>query len=147
MEEVIINNCKFLVDKEATAGYVTEFNAPCDCSFCRNYFKAVQSIPCVINFLNMFNVNVNRPEECMLLDIDFKTKTLLYSVWYSVTGKAEQSTKVQLSAGAAAEISLVNNEFSPNTKHDNNYFLICLNIHLPLELNESIKMNLSNIFS
>ncbi len=137
-ETVIIKDCKFLVDKNATANYFTEFNAPCDCTYCRNYFKAVQSVPSVINFLNIFSVNVNRPDECIELDVDFKTKTLLYSVWYSVIGETEQSTKIQLLSDATAEILLPNNEFSPNTEHDDNYFWICLEMRLPWSLNEDI---------
>lgn len=137
METVIINNCKFLFDKEATANYVTEFNAPCDCAYCRNYYKAVQSVPAVIDFLNTFGVNVNRPEECMEWDTDFEEKTLWYNVWYSVSGEAEQSVTVRLSPDATAEISPPDGR-SPNTWHDDNYFLICLDMHLPWVMDEDI---------
>lgn len=138
METVIINNCTFLVDKSTTANYVTEFNTPCDCLYCRNYFKAVQSVPSVIEFLKMFCVNVNRPEECTELDTDFEGNTLLYSVWYSVVGESMQSTKIQLSADATAKILPSDNKFAPNTEHNDNYFWIRLDMRLPWKLNEDI---------
>lgn len=138
MEEMIIKDCKLLVDKNTTADNVSEWNAPCDCASCRNYSKAIQSVPAVTDFLNLFGINVNRPEECMEIDTDFKTKTISYSVWYSVIGKTEQSIKIQLSADATAEILPPDIGFPPNNELNGNYFWISLDIRLPWELDEDI---------
>ena len=34
-----INSAKIIFDKEKTKANCTDFNKPCDCQYCRNYYK------------------------------------------------------------------------------------------------------------
>lgn len=139
LEEVVVNGVSFLVDKNATSQYITQYNEPCDCTYCRNYFKAIQEARSVLNLLNAFQVNVGRPEECMELETNFDTKMLFYYVWYSVSGKAPQKVEVNLSEDIIAEIyPPADEQYAPNTGHTDSYFLISLNLLLPWVLEEDI---------
>lgn len=137
IETLTIDNCICYVDKEATANFISESNAPCDCSYCRNYFKAIQDATVVQNFLNLFGINVERPEECMYLESDYKTNTMHYIVWYAVTGAIEKNSKIILAKDIEAEISIPSH-FDPNTDHDDKYFWVCIDLSLPWLLDEDI---------
>lgn len=139
LEEVVVNGVRFLVDKNATSQYITQHNKPCNCAYCRNYFKAIQEIHSVLSLLNRFQVNVGRPEECMELETNFDTNMLFYYVWYSVSGKATQKVVVDLSDDIVAEIyPPADEQYAPNTGQTENYFWISLNLLLPWVLEEDI---------
>ena len=138
-ETVIINDRSFLIDKYATSHYITQYNEPCDCAYCRNYFRAIQENFVVLDFLSKLSVNVGRPEECMEIETNYSTKMLHYIVWYSVTGQTENSVTVNLSDDITVKISLSSdNRLSPNTDHIDDYFWICIDLWLPWAMDEDI---------
>ncbi len=140
LEEKTVNNALFFVDKAATRDYKSLYNEPCDCLACANYFQAIRGAEPVTLFLADWGVNVERPEECAHLETDFSAKTLDYTVWYSVCGRAPAKECLALADGTTVEIyPPADSDTSPNTDRDAPFFWLRLTIRLPWLLAENIK--------
>jgi hypothetical protein len=141
LEEVVIDNTSFFVDKEAMKNYNSIYRNMCDCLTCRNYYKAVQICSPIVKMLDKFYVDVNRPEECMHIGEHFPEKTLYYYVWYSVYGKAVDK-KIVTAIDNFTKIEIYpssQNDHAPNTYMKDNYFWISFNITLPWVLDEDME--------
>ena len=51
LQTIEINSVKIIFDKEKTKEYRTDFNRPCDCQDCRNYYKNIQNNFELVEFL------------------------------------------------------------------------------------------------
>ncbi|XOQ43554.1 MAG: hypothetical protein ACFWTN_03750 [Clostridium sp.] len=56
LDEVVVNDITFLVDKNATHNYKTQYNEPCSCLYCQNYLRAIQNCSPVLQLLGEFHI-------------------------------------------------------------------------------------------
>ena len=63
-----INSVKIVFDKDKTKEYRTEFNKPCDCQNCRNYYKHIEENKELVEFLCGFGIDYNCTEEVFSWD-------------------------------------------------------------------------------
>ena len=130
-----INSVKLTFDKEKTKEYRTDFNKPCDCQDCRNYYENIKNNRELIDFLIAFGVDYLRAEEIMPYDLgDERDSLIYYRAYYSVVGSLD------------SEFSTNKEPFSVSFEMQNNvnvgheisedYFFIVIDINLPFILDE-----------
>lgn len=56
-QTVEINSVKITFDKEKTKEYRTDFNKPCECQDCRNYYKHIEENKKLVEFLSEFGID------------------------------------------------------------------------------------------
>ena len=56
-QTLIINDVKISFDKDKTKEHRTDFNRPCDCQDCRNYYKHMEQNKDLLEFLGGFGVD------------------------------------------------------------------------------------------
>ena len=61
-ENVEIKSVKITFDKYKTKEYRTDFNKPCDCQNCRNYYKHIEENQKLVEFLSEFGIDYNCTE-------------------------------------------------------------------------------------
>ena len=69
LQTVEMNSVKIIFDKEKTKGYRTDFNKPCDCQDCRNYYKHIQTNKVLVEFLSDFGIDYTCAEEVFSWDL------------------------------------------------------------------------------
>ena len=57
LQTIEIKSEKITFDKEKTKAYRTDFNKPCDCQDCRNYYKHIERNKELVEFLNNFGID------------------------------------------------------------------------------------------
>lgn len=89
-QTIEINSSKIIYDKDKTEEYRTDFNKPCDCQDCRNYYKHIENNSELIAFLSAFGVDYHCTEEVLSWDLDNDNDSLIHHEgYYGVFGKIE----------------------------------------------------------
>ena len=135
LQTVEINSVKITFDKEKTKEYRTDFNKPCDCQDCRNYYENIKNNRELIDFLIAFGVDYLKAEEIMPYDLGNEIDPLIYyRAYYSVVGSlnSEFSTNQET---FSVSFEMQNNV---NVGHEisEDYFFIVIDINLPFILDE-----------
>lgn len=90
MQTIEINSVKIIFDKQKTKEYRTDFNKPCDCQGCRNYYKHIEGNKELIEFLSGFGIDYNCAEEVFYWDLGNNNDSLIhYEGFYGVFGKID----------------------------------------------------------
>ena len=90
IQTIEINSIKITFNKEKTKEHRTDFNKPCDCQDCRNYYKHIESNKELVAFLSEFGVDYNCTEEVFSWDLENNSDTLIHHEgYYGVFGKIE----------------------------------------------------------
>ena len=90
LQTIEINSVKIIFDKEKTKEYRTDFNKPCDCQDCRNYYKNIQNNFELVEFLSGFGIDYNCTEEVFSWDLGNDNDALIHHEgYYGVFGKIE----------------------------------------------------------
>ena len=90
LQSVEINSVKITFDKEKTKEYRTDFNKPCDCQDCRNYYKHIEENKGLREFLCGFGIDYNCTEEVFSWDWENDNNSLIHHEgYYGVFGKIE----------------------------------------------------------
>ena len=135
LQTIEINSAKITFDKEKTKTYRTEYNKPCDCQDCRNYYKNIENNIGLVNFLADFGVDYSRAEEIMPVDLGNEKESLInYSAYYCVVGSISKVISIKkedfsVSFGISSNIN-VGHEIADD------YFFIVVDIDLPYILDE-----------
>ena len=135
LQTIEINSAKITFDKEKTKSYRTEYNKPCDCQDCRNYYKNIENNVGLVNFLADFGVDYSRAEEIMPVDLGNEKESLInYSAYYCVVGSISKEVSIKkedfsVSFGVSSNIN-VGHEITDD------YFFIVVDIDLPYILDE-----------
>jgi hypothetical protein len=90
LETVEINSVRITFDKEKTKEYRTDFNKPCDCQECRNYYKHIENNLELTEFLSGFGIDYNCTEEVFSWNLrNDKDSLIHHEGYYGVFGKIE----------------------------------------------------------
>ena len=90
MQTIEINSVKIIFDKQKTKEYRTDFNKPCDCQGCRNYYKHIGNNTELVDFLSAFGIDYNCTEEVFSWDLENDEDSLIHHEgYYGVFGKIE----------------------------------------------------------
>ena len=144
LQTIEINSVKIVFDEAKTKSNVTDFNAPCDCQDCRNYYKNIQNKVELLEFLESFGIDFLRPEEICPYELGSSKDSLIkYHAYYSVSGHISK------------EFSIIKEDYSiffetssnVNVGHEisDDFFFIVIEIDLPYILDEEREL-LSNSF-
>ena len=153
LQTVEINSVKITFDKEKTKEYRTDFNKPCDCQNCRNYYKHIEENKKLVEFLSEFGIDYNCTEEVFSWDLGNDEDSLIHHEgYYGVFGEIEVEefdfemfgVKIAFQKGASVPCD-----------RTGEYFWICIEGDLPYILEEerdlpitfSQKLQKSNIIS
>lgn len=75
-------------DGEKTSTHRTDFNAPCDCQDCRNYYKHIENNKELVDFLYGFGIDYSCTEEVFSWDLGNGNDSLIHHEGhYGVFGK------------------------------------------------------------
>ena len=89
-QTIEINSVKITFDKEKTKGHRTEFNKPCCCQDCRNYYKHIENNSELVEFLSGFGIDYNCTEEVFSWDLENNNEPLIHHEgYYGVFGEFE----------------------------------------------------------
>lgn len=134
LQSVEINSVKITFDKEKTKEYRTNFNKPCDCQNCRNYYKHIEENKNLVEFLSEFGIDYNCTEEVFSWDLGNDEDSLIHHEgYYGVFGKIEGEefdfekfgVKVTFQKGASVPCD-----------RTGEYFWICIEEDFPYILEE-----------
>ena len=90
LQTVELSSVEITFDKGKTKEYRTDFNKPCDCQECRNYYKHVGNNLELVAFLNEFGIDYNCTEEVFSWDLGNDKDSLIHHEgYYGVFGKIE----------------------------------------------------------
>ena len=134
-QETIINKVRILFDKEKTQNNQTDYNRPCICQDCRNYYKNIENNGELIDFLTGFGIDYLRPEEIMPYDFGNEKDSLIYyRAYYSVVGILDKEFCVNKESFSAS----FETQNNINVGHEilEDYFFIAIDINLPFVLDE-----------
>lgn len=140
LQKIEINNVTIFFDKEKTQKNQTEYNQPCGCQDCKNYYKNIESNIELLGFLGEFGIDYLRAEEIMSFDLDDKIDSLIcYRAYYSVVGKLDSEFCTNKDMFSASFETKNNADVKNiNVGHDisEDYFFIVIDIDLPFILQE-----------
>ena len=153
LQTVELSSVEITFDKGKTKEYRTDFNKPCDCQECRNYYKHVGNNLELVAFLNEFGIDYNCTEEVFSWDLGNDKDSLIHHEgYYGVFGKIEGEefefekfgVKITFQKGASVPCD-----------RTGEYFWICIEGGFPYILDEerdlpitfSQKLQKSNIIS
>jgi hypothetical protein len=90
LQMIEMNGSKIIFDREKTKDHRTEFNQPCDCQDCRNYYKHIENNQALVAFLDGFGVDFHCAEEVFSWELKKDETSLLhYEGYYGVFGTIE----------------------------------------------------------
>ena len=90
METIEINSVEIIFDKDKTKKYRTDYNKPCDCQDCRNYYKHIEKNKELVEFLCSFGIDYNYTEEVFSWDLGNANDSLIHHEgYYGVFGKIQ----------------------------------------------------------
>ena len=135
LQTIEINSVKITFDKEKTKSNCTDFNMPCDCQDCRNYYKNIQNNKELLDFLDSFGIDFLRPEEICPYELgNAKDSLIKYNAYYSVIGHINKELSIK------KEDYSVSFDISSNVNvgHEitDKFFFIVIDIDLPFVLDE-----------
>ena len=153
LQTVELSSVEITFDKGKTKEYRTDFNKPCDCQECRNYYKHVGNNLELVAFLNEFGIDYNCTEEVFSWELGNDKDSLIHHEgYYGVFGKIEGEefefekfgVKITFQKGASVPCD-----------RTGEYFWICIEGDFPYILDEerdlpitfSQKLQKSNIIS
>lgn len=88
LQTVEINSVKITFDRDKTKDYRTDFNNPCDCQNCRNFYKHIENNAGLVKFLSDFGIDYNCTEEVFSWDLGNDKDSLIHHEgYYGVFGK------------------------------------------------------------
>jgi hypothetical protein len=134
LQTVELSSVEITFDKGKTKEYRTDFNKPCDCQECRNYYKHVGNNLELVAFLNEFGIDYNCTEEVFSWDLGNDKDSLIHHEgYYGVFGKIEGEefefekfgVKITFQKGASVPCD-----------RTGEYFWICIEGDLPYILEE-----------
>ena len=134
LQTIEINSVKITFDKEKTKAYRTGYNNPCDCQYCRNYYKHIENNRELVEFLNDFGIDYTSTDEVFSWDLGNDNDSLIYhEAYYGVFGKIEGEEfdfekfglKVTFQKGASVPCD-----------RTGEYFWICIEGEFPYILDE-----------
>lgn len=141
LQTIEINNTKISFDKEMTKEYRTDFNMPCDCQDCRNYYKHIESNSELVEFLSGFGIGFDCTEEIFSWDLGNGSDSLIHHEgYYGVFGNIEGEefdfekfgVKITFQKGATVPCD-----------RTGDYFWICIEQDFPYILDEKRDLPLS----
>ena len=90
LQSMEISGTKIFFDIEKTKNYRTEFNKPCDCQNCRNYYKHIENNPELIALLKDFGIDYRCDEDIFSWDIgETADCPVHHEGYYGVFGRIE----------------------------------------------------------
>lgn len=140
MQCLEINSVKVFFDKEKTQKNITNYNEPCNCQDCRNYYKNIESNEELQSFLASFGIDYLRCEEVISYDLGEEKDSSIHSMaYYDVFGTIEKEFSIE---NNGCTISFKKNE-DINVGHevDEDYFWIVLDMVIPYVLEEERELS------
>ena len=140
-QTIEINSIKICFDKEKTKKYRTDFNNPCICQDCRNYYKHIGNNTELVDLLSVFGIDYNCTEEVFSWDWENDNNSLIHHEgYYGVFGKIEGEefdfekfgVKVTFQKGASVPCD-----------RTGEYFWICIEGDFPYILDEERELPVS----
>jgi len=96
MQIIEFNGTQITFDKEKTKLHRTDYNEPCDCQGCRNYYQHIAENGKLLAFLSNFGVDHDRAEEVMSFDLGDDADSQIHHVaYYAVFGMIEKEIKLE----------------------------------------------------
>lgn len=147
LQTIEINSVKITFNKEKTKEYRTDFNKPCACQDCRNYYKHIESNSELVEFLSSFGIDYNCAEEVLSWDLENDNNSLIHHEgYYGVFGKIEGEeldfekfgVKITFQKGAAVPCDKTGECFWICVEGDFPYILN-EERDLPLSLSQNVK--------
>lgn len=90
LQTIEINSVKILYNFDKTKAYRTDFNKPCVCQDCRNFYKHIEDNGELVKFLSNFGIDYNCTEEVFFWDLGNEKSSLIHHEgYYGVFGKIE----------------------------------------------------------
>ena len=135
LQTMEINSVKVTFDKDKTKAYRTDFNAPCDCQDCRNYYKHIENNKELVEFLNDFGIDHNCTEEVFSWDLGDRNDSLIhhegnYGVFGEIVGEEfdfeKFGVRIKFQKGASVPCD-----------REGAYFWICVEGDFPYILDET----------
>lgn len=143
-QNIKINDVNIIFDKEKTMNYRTEFNKPCDCQGCQNYYANLLANNELILFLNDFGIDVCHTEEVFYWDWTNDNDTLThYEGYYGVFGEFSGEDFCIEKCGAKIKFSQ-NSEININTDKEEKYFWAIIEADFPYILDEEREITFNN---
>ncbi len=128
LQTIEINSVKITFDKEKTNEYRTSFNQPCDCQWCRNYYKHIENNTELLGFLESFGVDYRYAEEIVSYDLEDKNDGLIYHEGsYGVFGNIDNEICFEK---FGVKVSFLKSATAPCDREDA-YFWICIEGDFP----------------
>lgn len=131
---------KYIVDKVGTEEYISKYNEPCNCIYCRNYYNTFpQKYPLVVELLKKMGLTVERALEVMEFYWDESGVNRIYVSYYAVKGEIFEDKTVIYSKDAIVTLYLptTDEDIYKNTNMLKPYFILEIdNIKLPWVLEE-----------
>lgn len=135
MECIDINSIKIIFDKEKTQKNITFYNEPCDCHYCKNYYKNMESNKELQDFLMQFGIDYLRCEEVISYDLGDDKDSLIESIaYYDVFGKIEREFSIK-KYGHTISFKISEN-INVEHEEDDEYFWIVIEASMPYVLDE-----------
>ncbi len=124
LQTMEINSTQIVFDKQKTKEYRTNYNNPCDCQDCRNYYKNIENNTELLDFLEKFGIDFNRAEEVFSWDLDNNINSLIhheayYGVFGNIEGEEFEFEKFGIEISFAKAVSV------PHDR-EGEYFWICI---------------------
>lgn len=128
-QTIKINSAQIKFDRERTKEHRTDFNKPCECLECRNYYKHIENNIELVEFLSGFGVDYNCTEEVFSWKIENNRASLIHhEAYYGIYGKIEGEELYFEKFGV--KIAFVKNESFPHDRVGE-YFWICIEGDFP----------------
>lgn len=90
LQSTEINQTRIIFDREKTKEYRTEFNKPCDCQNCRNFYKHIENNTELTCFLRGFGIDYRCDEDVFSWDWGDDINSLVHHEgYYGVFGSIE----------------------------------------------------------
>lgn len=135
LQTIEIKSAKIAFDKEKTREHLTAFNKPCDCQYCRNYYKNLKDNFELIGFLANFGVDYSRAEEICPVDLGNTKESLInYRIYYCVAGSVSKRFSIK-KEGFSVSFDVSSN-IDVGHEITNEFFFLVINIDLPYILDE-----------
>lgn len=134
-----IDSVKLTFDKEKTQENRTDYNIPCECQYCRNYYKNIDNSPEIKDFLSSFGIDYLRAEEIIPYDLgNDKDSPICYNAYYCVFGSIDDEASLKKEAYTVSFRKSA--EVNVGHKVTDDMFFVVLGIELPYILEEERDM-------
>lgn len=130
VQTIEINSVKITFDKEKTKQYRTEWNEPCACQDCRNFYKNMEQNTELVAFLSSFGIEIPYAEDILSFDIEPSIRSEAY---YGVFGCIEAEFSIR-KYGVTVSFQ---NEASVPCDRTGAYFWIVVESDFPYVLDEA----------